>query len=166
MKLYIVRHAEAEEQENPAKDAARQLTARGRERMRAAAAGMRRLHLTFEAILTSPLARAAETAAIIAEAYDNKPSPKKFPSLETGIAPAQALTALAPFAHHQHLMIVGHEPQLSGLLSLLLSGSAELIHCDFKKGACAAVEVPDRFERGAGTLLCMLTARQLSKMRK
>lgn len=132
----------------------------------AAAAGMRRLHLTFEAILTSPLARAAETAAIIAEAYDNKPSPKKFPSLETGIAPAQALTALAPFAHHQHLMIVGHEPQLSGLLSLLLSGSAELIHCDFKKGACAAVEVPDRFERGAGTLLCMLTARQLSKMRK
>ncbi len=166
MKLYIVRHAEAEEPGDPANDALRQLTARGRERMRAAAAGMRRLHLIFDAILTSPLARAAETAAIIAEAYGERPSPKKFPSLEAGIAPLQALTALVPFARPQHLMIVGHEPQLSALLSLLLTGSAESIRSDFKKGACAAVGMPDRFERGAGTLLWMLTARQLSKIKK
>lgn len=166
MKLYLVRHAEAQDKADRADDASRRLTAHGRERTRAAAAGMRRLRLTFDAILTSRLVRAVETAEIIAQAYGNEPSPQKFPPLETGVAPAEALSAIVPFARHENVMIVGHEPQLSGLLSLLLTASAETLRSDFKKGACAAIEVPSRIERGVGTLLWMLTARQLGKMKK
>jgi phosphohistidine phosphatase len=166
VKLYILRHAEAEEKSDSVDDFSRHLTARGRKRMGAAAVGMRRLKLNFDTILTSPLARALETAELIAQAYGNRPAPKKLPSLATGIAPAHVLNSLAPYARYQHVMIVGHEPQLSGLVSLLLVENPEALHIEFKKGACAAVELLDPTARGSGTLLWMLTARQLGKVRK
>ena len=43
--------------------------------------------LKFDAILTSPLARAAETAEIVSAAYENTPPPQVLPALATGVAP-------------------------------------------------------------------------------
>jgi phosphohistidine phosphatase len=86
--------------------------------------------------------------------------------LSGGIPPAQALTALAPFARHNHVLIVGHEPQLSGLVSLLLTGSPDTVQLRFKKGACVALDVSKRFERGGAELRWMLTQRQLRRLRK
>jgi len=63
-------------------------------------------------------------------------------------------------------LIVGHEPQLSGLVSLLLTGSPDGLHLRFKKGACVALSVPKRFERGGAELGWMLTQRQLRRLRK
>lgn len=166
MNLYVVRHAEAEEQAESGSDDSRRLTVRGRERTREAAAGMRALGLRFTAILTSPLTRAAETADIIAAAYANDPPPRVLPALSGTVAPADAIAALGAFSRHEHLLIVGHEPQLSGLVSLLLSGSADAVHVRMKKGACVAIELPDRFERGAGELRWMMTQRQMRKLRR
>ena len=166
MILYVLRHAQAEDLTEQGGDEARRLTPRGRERMRAAAAGLRATGLKVDAILTSPLARAAETAEVVAAAYANDPPPQVLPALATGVAPADAIAALAPFARYQRLMIVGHEPQLSGLVSMLLCGSSELVHLRFKKGGCVALELSDRFERGGAELLWMLSQRQLRGLRK
>ena len=65
MMLYVLRHGVAEEVGPEGTDGSRRLTPGGRRKLRAAAAGMRAFGLTFDAILTSPLARAAETAAIV-----------------------------------------------------------------------------------------------------
>ena len=54
MKLYVLRHAEAEPGAGGTSDEMRQLTERGKARMAEAARGMRRLGLEFDAILTSP----------------------------------------------------------------------------------------------------------------
>ena len=67
MILYVVRHALAEEAAAGGDDA-RHLTDVGRKRTQKAAAGIRALAIELDVILTSPVARAAETAAIIAEA--------------------------------------------------------------------------------------------------
>jgi phosphohistidine phosphatase len=166
MNLYILRHAEAEKEAESGGDEARRLIARGRERTREAAAGMRAMGLRFSAILTSPLARAAETADIVAAAYANDPSPQVLPALSGGIAPSEVLAAMAPFSRYESLLIVGHEPQLSGLVSLLLGGSTDIVHVRFKKGACVALELPNRFERGGAELKWMMTQRQLRKLRK
>jgi phosphohistidine phosphatase len=166
MNLYIVRHAEAEKQAESGGDDGRRLTVRGRERTREAAAGMRAMGLRFSAILTSPLARAAETADIIAAAYANDPPPQVLPALSGAVTPADALAALGPFSRREHLLIVGHEPQLSGLVSMLLGGAGDVVHVRMKKGACVAIELPNRFERGAGELHWMMTQRQLRKLRK
>src|SRR5208337_3657857 len=71
MMLYILRHATAEEAASSGDDGARKLTERSKEKMRGAAAGLRAMGVKFNVILTSPLARAAETAEIVSAAYEN-----------------------------------------------------------------------------------------------
>lgn len=166
MKLYVLRHAEAAPQGSGASDEARQLTERGKARMAEAARGLRRLGLEFDAILTSPFARALQTAAIVAAEYDNNPVPQSLPELATGVAAARVVAALAPLARHAQVLIVGHEPQLSGVVSLLLTGSSERVNLQFKKGGCVALELPERSARRSSELLWMMTQGQLRKLRK
>jgi phosphohistidine phosphatase len=94
LNLYIMRHAEAENETKSSGDEARPLTLRGRERTRDAAGGLRTLGLRFDAILTSPLRRAAETAELVADEYANDPPPQVLPALSPDVSPHQALAAL------------------------------------------------------------------------
>jgi phosphohistidine phosphatase len=167
MKLYICRHGVAEN-EAPAGggDGARRLTARGREKVREAAAGMRALGLRFDAILASPLPRAAETAELVAGAFPGGPAPEVFTALATGVAPAETVAALKPYERHGHIMIVGHEPGLSGVASLLLTGSADTVSFDLKKSGVIALEWHDGIERGGAQLCWVLTPRQLRRLGK
>src|SRR5262245_64180072 len=72
MNLYVMRHGIAVEQDDPAvsSDAERPLSHKGVKRMRKAAKGVRRLGIAFDAVLTSPLLRARQTAEIVANALD------------------------------------------------------------------------------------------------
>ncbi|MFZ0245914.1 phosphohistidine phosphatase SixA [Candidatus Binatus sp.] len=166
MMLYILRHATAEEAASSGDDGARKLTERSKEKMRGAAAGLRAMVLKFDAILTSPLVRAAETAEIVSAAYENTPPPQVLPALATGVTAADAVAALRAFAKHGEVMIVGHEPQLSAVASILLTGAGDAAHMKLKTGGCIAIDLPARFERGGGELRWMLTHRQLRQMRK
>lgn len=166
MMLYILRHAEAEETAETGGDEARKLTVHGKDRTSDAAAGMRAFGIEFDAILTSPLVRARETADTVAAEYSNGPPPHVLPALSGGVPPVEAVTALMPFARHDSVLVVGHEPQLSALVSLLLTGSPDSMQVRLKKGACVALDVPKRFERGGAELRWMLTQRQLRRLRK
>jgi len=163
--LYIMRHAEAEDDAASGGDAARSLTARGRERTRDGARGLRSLGLRFDAILTSPLSRAAQTAELVADEYSNNPPPRVLPALSPEIAPREAIAALAPFARQGSVLAVGHEPQLSRLVALLLNSNGT-VPIRFKKGACVALAFAKNVEPGAAELRWMLTQRQLRKLRK
>ena len=167
MMLYILRHGAAENAPPPAgDDGARRLTARGREKVRAAAAGIRALGLRFDAILASPLPRAFETAELLAAAFAGAPAPETLNALSTGMTAADALAALKAYERYDHLMIVGHEPGLSGTASLLLSGSANALSINLKKSGIIALELRDGIERGGAQLCWMLTPRQLRRIRK
>jgi phosphohistidine phosphatase len=166
MILYVVRHALAEDAAAGGDDA-RHLTGAGRQRTQKAAAGMRAMAIEFDVILSSPLVRAAETAAIIAEAYENTPAPRVLDELSTGVPPIEAIAALAPFGRDESVMIVGHEPQLSALIATLLTGEPDGMHLRMRKGACVALDLPaKRIEPGAAELLWMMTQRQLRQLRK
>jgi phosphohistidine phosphatase len=165
MKLYVVRHALAEDTAAGG-DEARHLTDVGRQRTLKAAAGMQALGLELDLILTSPLARAFETAEIIAGVYANGLVPQVTPELATGISAPDAVAALAPHSRNDSLMIVGHEPQLSALVSILLTGEPDMIHLRMRKGACVALELPPhRIEPSAAELHWMMSQRQLRKLR-
>lgn len=166
MMLYILRHATAEEASPSGEDGARRLTERSKEKMRGAAIALRELVPRFDSILTSPLARATETAEIVAAAYENKPAPQVLPALATGVAPSDAVVALRTFAKLADVMIVGHEPQLSAIASILLTGAADAVNLKLKTGGCIAIDLPARFDRGGGELRWMLTHRQLRRLRK
>jgi phosphohistidine phosphatase SixA len=76
------------------------------------------------------------------------------------------VSALRAFAKQSEVMIVGHEPQLGAIASILLTGAGDVAHFKLKTGACIAIDLPARFERGGGELRWMLTHRQLRQMRK
>src|SRR5512140_2429272 len=71
MELYILRHGIAETAPIPPSggDAGRRLTAEGVRKMKLASKGMRALGVQFDAILSSPLVRARESAEIVAAAF-------------------------------------------------------------------------------------------------
>jgi phosphohistidine phosphatase len=163
--LYIMRHAEAEDQAASGGDEARALTVRGRERTRDAAGGLRAMGLRFDAILTSPLLRAAETAELVADEYSNNRPLQVLPALSPNTSAREALAALAPFARHGRVLVVGHEPQLSKLVALLLTSNGA-VAIRFKKGACVGLDLPEAVEPGSAELRWMLTQRQLRRLRK
>ena len=161
MRLYLLRHGIAEAAAPRGDDGARRLTAAGRARMRTEAAGMRALGLTFDVILTSPLARAAETAAIVAAAYPKRLEPQSLPELGAGVPPPEALRALRPFFKRRHVLAVGHEPGLSRLAALILTGSSEGLSIKLKKGGVVAVDVGTLRPRSSAQLLWLLGPKHL-----
>jgi phosphohistidine phosphatase len=158
--LYVLRHAIAEDGAPGGDDAARRLTPRGRAKMRAAARGIRRLRLDVEVLVTSPLVRARETAEIVAPLFPGVPI-RELDALAAGVAPAETARALRPLTRRRGVMIVGHEPGLSGLVSLLLTGSADAVRLALKKGGLVALELDGVPPRTTATLLWALTPRQL-----
>jgi phosphohistidine phosphatase len=164
MMLYIMRHGLAEEPTPKGDDASRKLTAKGADKIRKAAAGIRAMGLALDMILTSPVARAAETAEIVANELGGA-RPKAMPELSTGASPAGALDALAKQRLSESVLVVGHEPTLSRLASLMLTGSSESVGIKLKQGGVIALEFPDRVERGAAQLRWMMTQRQLRQLR-
>ena len=69
MDLLIIRHGIAEARSSGGDDDSRRLTDDGRKKMRRGAKGLIRLLPELEALVSSPLVRARETAEIVAEAY-------------------------------------------------------------------------------------------------
>ena len=164
MMLYIMRHGLAEDFTPKGDDGARKLTERGADKIRKAAAGMRAMGLTFDAILASPITRAAATADIVASELAVA-KPRAVAELSTGASPAGALEALVKLRPPESVLVVGHEPTLSRLASLMLTGSSESVGIKLKQGGVIALEFPDRIERGAALLRWMMTQRQLRQMR-
>jgi phosphohistidine phosphatase SixA len=65
----------------------------------------------------------------------------------------------------ESVLVVGHEPTLSRLASLMLTGSSESLSIKLKQGGVIALEFADRVERGVATLRWMMTQRQLRQLR-
>ena len=160
MTLYILRHGIAEEAAPGGDDRARRLTARGRAKLRAAAEGMKAFGIRFDVLLTSPLVRARETAAIVSEVYGKSPVPRELAALASGVSPGETVRALKPYARSHAVMIVGHEPGLSGVAALLLTGSPDGVRLALKKGGLIALDVGG----GNATLRSLLSPRQLRRL--
>jgi phosphohistidine phosphatase len=161
--LYVVRHAIAEDAPTGGDDGARKLTGPGRKKMKGAAAGLRALRVAPAIVLTSPLVRAVETAAIVVAALQRAPAARQLSALTPDVAPADTLKALRAFGRHEDVMIVGHEPNLSRTIALLLFGATGGASIELKKGACAALELA-AFEPGEATLHWLLQPRLLRRL--
>jgi phosphohistidine phosphatase len=166
MNLYFLRHAKAHPRGPKWRpDSKRPLTKEGEKKMVEAARGMKKLGISFDLILSSPYARALRTAQIVVEVYKVR---KLFPSnnLASNADPNDIVSEIIDnFSTLKDVMIVGHEPFLSGLISVLLTGDGAL-KIDFKKGGLCKLSVEElRFGKCA-TLNWLLTPRQLARARK
>lgn len=111
-----------------------------------------------EVILTSPVLRAKQTAAIVAEELAST-APTESPWLSCGMNPERALAQLAGYAKLDSAMIVGHEPDFSALVAHLLDlGSAASVV--ISKASLTGIEI-SRPVPGSGVLKFLIPAKLL-----
>lgn len=160
MDLLVIRHGIAEDKEEFARtgldDDLRPLTREGREKMARVAEGLRAIVPEIALLGASPLERAKQTAKIVAVAYG-----ARFPVVVTeSLAPDRPYEDLVDWLRGQGVSgtvaVVGHEPHLGGLVSWLLTGSAES-HTPLKKGGACLLELGSTPTRGGAKLVWMLT---------
>lgn len=142
MKLYILRHGDAMPHDDPRyeKDADRPLTVKGIQRTKQLAHDLRGLEVEFDAILSSPLVRARETAEIVARGLRLNSKLELTPHLSPEGDPEKLIAqinALRPSP--KSVLLVGHEPYLSSLVSVLSTGGSLLL-LTLKKGGLVRME--------------------------
>jgi phosphohistidine phosphatase len=116
----------------------RPLTPAGQKRSRRAARGLRRIGTEVDLLLSSPYTRAWQTAEILHEEA-GWPAPEQCAALEAVREPADAAEELV-HRREASVALVGHEPQLSSLVSLLLTGHTGSVALDLKKGGVVLLD--------------------------
>jgi phosphohistidine phosphatase len=136
MELFVVRHAVAVPQRPDLPDEARPLTPEGRKRFRRAVRGMEELGVGFDRLYHSPWLRAVETAELLTGLVDADGETVVEPGL-TRAPDASLLGSL----RGERVAVVGHEPWLSELVSLVVCGTVKHgARFDFRKGGLAWLE--------------------------
>jgi phosphohistidine phosphatase len=133
MKLCFLRHGEADWPSWDKPDDERPLTERGRKEMKRVTKFLERLKFSADAILTSPLPRASQTAEIVAKRL--RIELKTDPALAHGFNVAR-LRRLVAKADADCVMVVGHEPNFSEVIKELTGGEIKL-----SKAGVALLEV-------------------------
>ena len=172
--LLIVRHGPAGDRDEWAKtgknDDERPLTSRGIREMRRAARGLRQLVGSVDAIGTSPLVRARETADILGRAFDV--APDEASAIGDGdrrgilrwVRSAAAVVAKKRRGERVTVVIVGHEPDLSASISWLLTGRATEPWTEMKKGGACLLSFTGRPKPRQAQLRWLLTRSQLERI--
>ena len=140
MYLYFLRHGEADWPNWKKSDDERPLTKRGKKEMHEVAKFLDRLKVRPELIVTSPLPRAAQTAEIAADYL--KAKLRKDELIAPGFGMSELRTVLKRH-RAKSLMMVGHEPDFSEVISKLTGAALKL-----SKGGVALVDVDLSSEKG------------------
>ena len=165
MDLLIVRHAIAFERSSRRwrDDSERPLSPEGMARARRAAAGLKLIAERPLCVLSSPLVRARQTAAILAE-FAGWPKAVECPALAPDEPPEEVFAALA--AQRQKIVaVVGHQPGLGRLLAACLPaqvlGGANPEAFELKKMGAALVSFSGTPRAGGGILAWLVPPRIL-----
>ena len=149
MQLYFLRHGVADWPDwDPAQDHARPLTKEGVKKMKVEAKAI-------DAVLSSPLTRAWQTADIVAEKLGLEVSEE--PRLAPGFNLDRLAEIVAHYASAKALLLVGHEPTFSLTIGQLIGGGRIVM----KKGALARVDLIAR-EPLSGQLIWLVSPRVLT----
>ena len=140
MQLYFLRHGEADWPGWTKPDDERPLTDFGKKEVRQVAKFLDRLNLKTDLIVSSPLPRALQTAEVAAEQLKTKL--RQDEALEPGFGISE-LSTLLKRHHSKALMLVGHEPDFSSVISALTGGFIKM-----SKAGIALVDLDPETEKG------------------
>jgi phosphohistidine phosphatase len=139
-RLYVIRHAVAEDQAAGVDDHDRRLTKKGRRKFERLVRQLVDSGLEIDLVATSPLVRTRETAEILAAALDQRPRVE----LVDALAPACDWQALVEWTIRQdagRVAWVGHAPCVGRLVALTIGDGTAAIR--MQKGSIAAIRLDD-----------------------
>ncbi|RPI68810.1 MAG: hypothetical protein EHM47_14085, partial [Ignavibacteriales bacterium] len=149
MNIYLIRHGEAESISSAKSDFDRNLTPAGKELIKIAAEGWKKIIPSFNIIASSPLTRAVQTAEIISTVFGLKEKILVDKRLTSGCKPEDIIDFIKS-VKGEDIAIVGHEPDMSRNVSALVSSIG--MYCEFGKGTLAKVTFHGRVRLSEGTL--------------
>ena len=155
MNLYFMRHGIAVDRADSGAgsgDRERQLTPKGIKGMNKAAKGLATLSLSFDRILTS-----------VAQSLHLEERVEEIEQLSPEQSAQDLLSGLVAYSGKKEILLVGHEPQLSSAISVLLSGTSGAV-IRLKKGGLCCLQVDGLPPRDSAVLHWALTPKQLRLM--
>jgi phosphohistidine phosphatase len=162
--LYIMRHGIAGERGSAyPDDEKRPLTAEGKKKLRESVAGLAKLGVELDWIVSSPLVRARETAEIVSDELGAHTPVDLCDALSPGGSPEALLKFLAQQPKRIRVLVTGHEPDLSQLAARLL-GAGRHAHLAFKKGGCCLITFDEFPPQSPGQLVWWLTPKVMRKL--
>ena len=147
LELYLLRHADAGDPGAWTRpDAERPLSAKGHRQAERMGRHLAALGLVPDAIVSSPKIRAAETAAAVSAAVGCPVV--EDPRLAGMLDLPDVEAILRDHGRPARIMLVGHDPDFSDLLSVLVGATSLAM----RKGALARIDHVGPLEPGSGTL--------------
>ncbi|MBI5464701.1 MAG: phosphohistidine phosphatase SixA [Ignavibacteriales bacterium] len=157
MLIYLLRHGEAVSSHHP-HDSERSLSELGKRQAKAVGAFCARQQIQLDAIFSSPLVRAKETAEPLRVLFPDA----RYSATEL-LVPGARITSLLEHVNGSRsdsVMLIGHEPMMSELVSVLVSGDREF-KVEFEKATLACVEAVVPLQKGRGFLKWLQPANHL-----
>ena len=126
--------------------------------------GLNSLGISVDAIITIPLVRAVQTAEIVQDSLLSSGRLMTSGALAPTGDPSRFIDHLSvASAAASSVQLVGHEPYLSGLISVLVTGDREPV-VRLNKGALCKLQVPDPRYGRCGWIGWFLTPKQMVKL--
>jgi phosphohistidine phosphatase len=163
MELYLLRHALAvlRGTSGYTDDSKRPLTPKGEKKMWRIARAMKTLGVTFDVIVSSPFTRARQTAEIVAEVFGAEKKLSFEETLAVGGDHRELINQInTAYGGMERIMLVGHEPSLSELISVLIAGDTRA-SVTLKKGGLCKLTVDILHYGDCATLDWLLTPKLL-----
>ena len=173
MDLFILRHGYAGNRlSNPMKDTKRQLTVSGKKEVVEIAKSLKKLGVNFNVIISSPLARAFQTAKIIAEEYNLTEQIEQSEELKPNGSKDFLYNKLSKLSIDSVILIVGHEPYLSSMINDIISNNDDTDrnynknhnNIILKKAGLSRIKITSTVPKLKGELRWLLTPRILKKI--
>jgi phosphohistidine phosphatase len=160
MELYLARHGDAglPDPRRWPDDRARPLTPSGTERLQQVARMLRATAEPVQVALCSPLLRARQTAEVF-HRLAGWPASQECAARVPDGWPDEVLEALTAHRGAASVALIGHQPKLSALIALLISGPGGPARVDMVPGAVARLDAPGSPRPGAATLRWLLDPR-------
>lgn len=154
MDLYLIRHGDAAPAGPDGNDLARPLTDLGHQQAKALAAALVKHGVTFNAVITSPLIRAAQTTEhLIAALPEPHPPLHVFEEIGFEVRPKKIVSFLNSLPA-KSVAIVGHQPGLSRFAGWLIGDKT--LGLSLEKAGFARLDCSE-WEKGTGTLVELVT---------
>jgi phosphohistidine phosphatase len=167
VELYILRHGEAGKRiPSGSRDSERPLTVAGLEEVEEVASALDRLGVGFDFVATSPLKRARQTADAVAKVLKvKKGSVEEWSELEPEGRRADLYRKLSQFKPESSVLVVGHEPYLSTMVSEIVfdGGNGRIV---MKKAGLVKITIASFQPKIKGELRWLLTPKHLKKVAK
>jgi phosphohistidine phosphatase len=161
MIIYFLRHANAGEKlSSPKKDEKRGLDREGIEQCGYVGRALAALDVQVDAVISSPLKRSTQTAALVGNEMGFEGKLQIEPALRPEATIADFRKMLEKYVRMEAVMVVGHNPNLSEFLGHIISGSGCEANIELRKGAVAKVEL----RRSSGSLAWCLTPKVLRSL--